>query len=89
MSRHNVDKVHYKYFNNIEYGIAIECGAVDGIFQSLTYDLYRTARWLTYNFEPNELMFKDLVMNRIGDVNLNLAKMLHNSSRNSWTSLNY
>ena len=77
MSRHNVNSIYNRYFsetgNDDERGIAVECGAVDGIFQSLTYDLYRTARWLTYNFEPNILMFNDLVINRIGDVNLNLA----------------
>lgn len=68
-----IDNIFNKYLSDIENGIAIECGAVDGIFQSHTYKLYMTRQWLTYNFEANLLTYNELIYNRQTDINLNLA----------------
>ena len=73
MGRHNEQAIRNKYLSDIKNGVALECGAVDGIFQSLTYQLYKYGNWKTYNFEANDLTYAELVKNRKGDVNINLA----------------
>lgn len=69
--------LHNEFFPNVEKGICIEVGAVDGIMMSNTL-FFEERGWLSICVEANPFMFEDLKKNRsetihgaVGEVNKN------------------
>ena len=72
MNSNIINNIIGKYLNCIENGVFVECGAIDGVYRSLTKVLYDCG-WRGYNFEPNPITYEKLIKNRKEDVNLNLC----------------
>lgn len=60
------------FFRGRQEGVVIECGAVDGLTNSIGH-YYESLGWKAINIEPNPHDYSKLVVNRPNSVNLNLA----------------
>lgn len=67
------ERIHSIFFNGIHNGVFIECGAIDGIKNSICKTLQDNYGWVGYNFEPNPYSYKELIKNRPKDTNINTA----------------
>lgn len=67
------ERIYRKFFNEINNGVFVECGAIDGIKNSICKVLQDKYGWVGYNFEPNPYSYKKLIENRKLDVNINAA----------------
>jgi len=76
-----VDKVlHEAYFADKTDGVAIECGASDGIRISSCLFFERNYDWNVINVEPAPFLYNKLCMNRPHCVNINAALSNKNGS---------
>ncbi len=62
-----------RYFHDRKNGIAIECGALDGIYLSQTHYFEKRHNWKCYNIEASKRNFDRLVINRPKAVNVHYA----------------
>ena len=67
------DRIYKTFFNGKTNGVFIECGAIDGVKNSICKVLQEKYKWVRYNFEPNPYSFKKLTQNRYLDININAA----------------
>lgn len=61
-----------RVFRDKGQGFYIDVGAMDPVFHSVTKAFYDEG-WIGVNIEPNELFYNKLVLERVRDVNLNVA----------------
>src|SRR5688572_6030534 len=75
-----VDRIiHERYFRDKRNGIAIECGAYDGLVDSCTKFFEENYGWKCINIEPLSNVYEKLVVNRPTSVNLQIALSDNNS----------
>lgn len=69
-----VDQFLYEnYFKNIRNGVAIECGAFDGVTESSCKFFEESMGWKTINIEPVPHLFEKLIINRPNSINIQSA----------------
>lgn len=78
---HVDEEIHKRYFNNTCNGVAIECGAFDGLIDSSCKFFEENYNWKTINIEPLPIAFNTLLKNRPNSINLNIA--LSNNNEDS------
>jgi FkbM family methyltransferase len=67
------ERIYSNFFNGVYNGVFVECGAIDGVKNSICKTLQDNYGWVGYNFEPNPYSFNKLVENRKKDTNINVA----------------
>lgn len=82
-------KLYERYFKDKKNGIALECGAVDGIQISSTYFFEESLDWTCVNIEPNPNSYAKLIVNRPKSININLALSDEEVDTNLVTSTNF
>lgn len=67
--------IYEKYFNNKipAIGIAVECGAFDGITESTCKFFEESLGWTVFNIEPYKKIYEQLIKNRPDSRNYNFA----------------
>lgn len=63
--------LHEKFFTNHYNGLAVECGACDGLLESTCLCFERSFNWKVYNIEAAPPLYEMLVKNRPNSINLN------------------
>jgi len=63
----------FSIFNGKSNGVLIECGALNGIYLSVGYELSSLLQWKCFNVEANLKSYQELVKNRPESINLHYA----------------
>ena len=73
--------IHERYFKNKYNGVAIECGAFDGLTECSCKFFEENYNWKTINIEPLPNVFENLIKNRPNSINLNIALSNNNEDK--------
>lgn len=65
--------LYERYFESVEGGVSIECGACDGKLENTTLFFERFRGWECINIEPVPFLFERLSINRPDSTNLKIA----------------
>lgn len=74
VGQHGTDIYAYEtFFYNMRGGVILESGALDGKYLSMSWYFEKALGWRAINVEANPQNYADLVKNRPGSLNLNVA----------------